>query len=94
MGAGPEWVELFIMLTKGDGRTNIQTRAVSYRVLAFEACSARPASKVLCWMLGAVVRQLSRGKYIILCESRGQRALNGNMLLRDGIPNLATAFLR
>ena len=26
------------------------------------------------WILGAVVRRLSRGKYIILCESRGQRA--------------------
>ena len=33
------------------------------------------------WILGAVVRQLSRSKYIILCESRGQRALNGSMLL-------------
>ena len=60
----------------------------------FKACSARPASKVLHWMLGAVVRRLSRGKYIILCESRGQRALNGSVLLRDGISNLATAFLK
>ena len=49
--------------------------------LAFEACSARPASKVLRCTLagysGLVVRRLSRGKYIILSESRAQRALNG-----------------
>ena len=32
-------------------------------------------------MLGAVQRRLSRGKYIILCESRGHRALNGSVLL-------------
>ena len=51
---------------------------VSHRVLAFEACSARPASKVLRWMLGAVVRRLSRGIILFkLCESSGQRALNG-----------------
>ena len=30
-----------------DGRTNVRTLAVSQRVLAFEACSARPALKVL-----------------------------------------------
>ena len=46
-----------------------------------------PASKVLRWMLGAIVWRLFRGKYIILCESHGQRALNGSILLRDGIPN-------
>ena len=46
-----------------------------------EDLSVRPASKVLRWMLGAVVRWLTRGKYIILCESRGQRALNGSVLL-------------
>ena len=46
-------------------------------VLAFEACSACSASKVPHWMLGAVVRRLSHGKYIILCDGRGQRALNG-----------------
>ena len=62
------------------------------RILAFEACSARPASKVPRWMLVAVVRRVSRGKCIILCESRGQWALS--VLLREGIPNLATAFLR
>ena len=33
------------------------------------------------WVLGAVVRRLSQGKYIILCESHGQRALNGSVLL-------------
>ena len=59
----------------------MRTLAVSHRVLAFEACSARPASKVLRWTLagysGLVVWRLSRGKYIILCESRAQRALNG-----------------
>ena len=63
------------------------------RILAFEACSACPALKVPRWMLGAVVWRLSCSKYIILCESRGQRALNGSVVLRDGIPNLATAFL-
>ena len=67
------------------GQTNVQTLAVSHRILAFKACSARPAWKVLCLMLGAVVRQLSHGKYIvctsILCESCGQRALNGSVLL-------------
>ena len=45
----------------------------------------RPASKVLRWILGAVVRRLTRGKYI-LCESRGQRALNGSVFLSNGIP--------
>ena len=34
------------------------------------------------------------GIHIYLCESRGQRASNGSVLLRDGILNLATAFLR
>ena len=64
-----------------DGQTNVRTLAVSHCVLAFEACSARPASKVLCWILagysGLVVRRLSRGKYITLCESCTQQALNG-----------------
>ena len=74
-GGGAEWVELFITLAKGMGEPNVRTSAVSHRVLAFEACSAHPASKVLCWTLAgysglAAVRQLSRGKYIILCESR------------------------
>ena len=31
------------------------------------------------------MRRLSRGKYIILCESLGQRALNGRASLSDGI---------
>ena len=43
-----------------DGRTNVRTLAVSHHVLEFEAGSARPASKVLCWTLakysGLVVR--------------------------------------
>ena len=43
-------------------------------VVENSACSARPASKFPCWMLGPVVRRLSRSKYIILCESRGERA--------------------
>ena len=34
----------------------------------------------------------TRGKYIILFKSRSQRALNGTVLLRDGIPNLEMAF--
>ena len=64
-----------------DGRTNVQTLAVSHLVLAFEACSAHPALKVLHCTLagysGLVERRLCRGKYIILCESLGQQALNG-----------------
>ena len=77
-------MELFITLTKGMGEPTYGlfiALAVSHRVLAFDACSARPALKVLRWTLagysGLVVRQFSRGKYIILCESHGQRALNG-----------------
>ena len=85
-------MELFITLTKGMGEPTFGL--LLSHVLAFEACSVRPASKVPRWMLGAVVRRLSCGKYIILCESRSQRALNGSVLLRDGISNLATAFLR
>ena len=49
---------------------------LSHLILAFEACSARPAYKVLRWTLagysGLVVQRLSCGKYIILCESRAQ----------------------
>ena len=86
-------MELFITLTKGMCEPPYGL-LLSHHVLAFEACSACPASKVLRWMLRAVVRQLSRGKYIFLCESRGQQALNGSVLLRDGITNLAAAFLR
>ena len=66
-------MELFITLTKGMGEPNVRTLAVSHHILEFEACSARPASTVLRWTLagysGLVVRRLSRGKYIILCES-------------------------
>ena len=82
-------MELFITLTKGMGEPTygLLLSQVSHRVLAFEACSARPASKVLRWIHGAVVRRLSRGKYITLCESHGHRALNGSMLL------LVTAYL-
>ena len=47
------------MLTKGMGK---RTDSYSHHVLVFEVCSARPASNVLCWMLEAVVQQLSRGK--------------------------------
>ena len=94
-GGGAEWVELFITLTKGMGKPTYGLLLyVSHRVLVFEACSACPASKVLRWMLWSVVRRLSRGKYIILCESRSQRALNGSVLPRDSIPNLATACER
>ena len=54
------------------GEPNVRTLAVSHHVLEFEACSARPASTVLRWTLagysGLVVRRLSRGKYIILCQ--------------------------
>ena len=69
-GGGAEWVELFITLTKAMGEpTYGRTLAVSHHVLEFEACSARPASKVLRWTFagysGLVVRRLSRGKYII-----------------------------
>ena len=60
-GGGAEWVELFITLTKGMGEpTYGRTLAVSHHVLEFEACSARPASKVLRWTFagysGLVVR--------------------------------------
>ena len=68
------------MLTKGMGEPTYRL-LLSHRVLVFEACSARPASKFLRWTLagysGLVVRRLSCGKYIISCESRAQRALNG-----------------
>ena len=68
-------------LEKSQLNDNVRTLAVSHRVLAFEACSACPASKILRWALagysGLVVRWLSRGKCIILCESPAQRALNG-----------------
>ena len=40
-------MELFITLTKGIGEPSVRTLAVSHHVLEFEACSARPASKVL-----------------------------------------------
>ena len=70
----------------GDGRTNVRTVAVSHRVLVSEACSADPAPKVLRCIFGSVVRRLLC-EYIILCESRGQQALNGSMLL------LVTAYL-
>ena len=46
------------------------------------------------WILGAVVRRLSRGKYIILCESRGQWAMGACFLVTAHLLNLATAFLR
>ena len=46
----------------------------------------RPASKVLrCTLVGysgLVVWRLSRGKCFILCDSCGQRALNGTMLAK------------
>ena len=54
-GGGAEWVELFITLTKGMGEPTYGLLLSLYRVLAFEACSARPASKVLRWMLGGVL---------------------------------------
>jgi len=41
---------------------------------------------------GLYAAALSR--YVILCDSHGQQALNGSVLLSDGIPNLATVFLR
>ena len=80
-------MELFITLTKGMGEPTYGL-LLSHRVLAFEACSVRPTSKVLrikgaavsrfcSGYLGLVVRRLCCGKYIILCENRTQRALNG-----------------
>ena len=55
-GGGAEWVELFITLTKEMGEpTYGRTLAVSHHVLEFEACSARPASKVLCWTFGWIL---------------------------------------
>ena len=38
----------------------------------FEASSAYPVSKVLRWILGAVLRRLSRSKYIILSSNYSQ----------------------
>ena len=71
--------------TSRDGRTNVRTLAVFHHVLEFEACSARPASKVLRWTLagysGLVVRRLSRGKYIILCESSRSAGFKWDVLL-------------
>ena len=43
-------MELFITITKGMGEPTYGL-LLSHRVLAFEACSARPASKVLRWTL-------------------------------------------
>ena len=85
-GGGAEWVELFITLTKGMGEpTYGRTLAVSHHVLELEACSARPASKVLRWTFagysGLVVRLLSRGKYIILCESSRSAGCKWDVLL-------------
>ena len=81
-GGGAEWVELFITLTKGMA-TNVRTLAVSHHVLEFEACSARPASKVLRWTLarysGLVVWRLSRG--IIYCESSRSAGFKWDVLL-------------
>ena len=59
-------MELFITLTKGMGEPTYGL-LLSQRVLAFEACSARPASKVLRWMLGAVVSD--SGRLTILKET-------------------------
>ena len=39
-------MELFITLTKGWVRTNVQTLAVSHCVLASEACSTHPAPDI------------------------------------------------
>ena len=85
-GGGAEWVELFVTLTKGMGEpTYGRTLAVPHHVLEFEACSARPASKVLRWAFagysGLVVRRLSRGKYIILCESSHSAGFKWDVLL-------------
>ena len=38
-------------------------------------------TRILAGYSGRVVRRLSRGKYIILCENRAQRALNGTYVL-------------
>ena len=49
-------MELFITLTKEMGEpTYGRTLAVSHHVLEFEACSACPASKVLCWTFGWIL---------------------------------------
>ena len=72
-------MELFVTLTRGMSEPTYGL-LLSCRVLA-GPCSAHPVMKVLRWILGAVLRRLSLGKYIILCASRGQRALNGGVLL-------------
>ena len=79
-GGGAECVELFITLTKGWANQRCVQGLFSVSCIEGSSLDAR----------GCTAATLSR--YIILCESRGQRALNGSVLLIDSIPNLATAL--
>ena len=62
-GGGTEWVELFIMLTRGMGELLLSLVAcpggafvrVVQRILFFQ------------WILVAALRRLSRGKYMYIC---------------------------
>ena len=77
---GTKWVELFITLTRrmGEPTYGLLLSLVAswwggFRGLFSASCTEGSSLDVL--------RRLSRGKYITLCASRGQRALNGSVLL-------------
>ena len=76
-------MELFIALTKGMGEPTYKlllSLIASWRLRLVQCVLHRRFFAG--YSLGlAVVWRLSRSKYIILCESRGQRALNGSILL-------------
>ena len=57
IGGGAEWVELFIMLTKGMGDPLYEL------LLSFSASCIEGSLLDTRWILGAVVWRLSRGKY-------------------------------
>ena len=60
-------MELFITLTKGMGEpTYGRTLAVSHHVLEFEACSARPASKVFRWTFAGYSGLVWFGRNVVL----------------------------
>ena len=63
---GAEWGELFITLTSGVGEPTFGL-LLSCRILVgvCEACSAHPVQRFFAGYSGAVLRRLSRGKYII-----------------------------
>ena len=88
-GGGAEWVELFIMLTRGirEPTYGLFLSLITSWWGVCEACSAHPVLKVLSLDTRGLYSGDSHGKYIILCESHSQRALNGSVLF------LVTAYL-